>query len=69
MFGSNQSAAVQRAKDKVSSCNSALRDAERELSRTPRHENRAASVARDKAQSALRQAEAELRGAEADARR
>lgn len=68
MSWTNQGEAVSRAKYKVSECESGLRDAQNALDRTPRHENRAASVARDDARNALGRAESELRSAEANAR-
>ena len=68
-LGTNQGEGVQRAKNKVSECQRALREAQSELSRTPRSENLKATRARDDCQKALRSAEAELRSAEAAARR
>lgn len=64
----NQGEAVQRAKYKVSECERGLKEAQRELDRTPRHQNGAATRARDAARDALRRAEADLSTAEANAR-
>lgn len=68
-LGTNQGEEVQRAKNKVSQCQRALRDAQSALDGTHRSENLKATRARDDCQRALRSAEAELRSAEAAARR
>lgn len=68
-IGSNQSDAVNRAQRRVKVAENALRDAQRELDRTPRSENLKATRARDACRRELSDAQSDLRAAESELRR
>lgn len=64
-IGTNQSVAVQQAKDALRFAEHNLRSAQKTLDNTPRTENRKATEARDACQRAVNSAKANLNAAEA----